>query len=121
MVNMTVYRLIIRIANKAVSPALQLPIEFIEHEVTQQRRKRAPLRGSPAELVARNVSVIVAFGPPSAFAVKEATKMIPVSSPAASPAQWHCTRTATGAATRSGDGLRSRVLGRVLLHHQARR
>jgi hypothetical protein len=33
-----------------------------------------------AELVARNVSVIVAYDVPSAFAAKEATKTIPLSS-----------------------------------------
>src|ERR1700726_3003279 len=35
---------VIRIANKAVSAALQLLVEFIEHEVTQEWRKRASLR-----------------------------------------------------------------------------
>ena len=39
-VNVTV----VRIANKAMSAALQLPVEHIEHEVTQQWRKRASLR-----------------------------------------------------------------------------
>src|SRR6201997_5866484 len=37
---------VVRITNKAVSAALQLAIEFIEHEVTQQWRKRSSLRSS---------------------------------------------------------------------------
>src|SRR2546429_8675257 len=37
---------IICVTDKAMSTALQLSIEFIEYEVTQQRRKWAPL-GSP--------------------------------------------------------------------------
>src|SRR5215471_8524777 len=35
---------IVRISNKPVSPALQLPVEFVEHEVTEQGRKWASLR-----------------------------------------------------------------------------
>src|SRR5262249_4045991 len=35
---------IVRIPNKPVSPALQLPVEFVEHEVTEQGRKWASLR-----------------------------------------------------------------------------
>src|SRR5215469_6137625 len=35
---------IVRISNEAVAPALQLPVEFVEHEVTEQWRKRSPLR-----------------------------------------------------------------------------
>jgi hypothetical protein len=27
-----------------MAPALQLPVEFVEHEVTEQRRKWSPLR-----------------------------------------------------------------------------
>src|ERR1700704_2558269 len=41
-VNVTV----VRIANITVSPVLQLAVEFVEHEVTQQWRKRASLRSS---------------------------------------------------------------------------
>src|SRR5215510_3203755 len=37
---------IVGIANKAVSPPLQLPVEFVEHEIAEQWRKRAPLRGT---------------------------------------------------------------------------
>ena len=37
---------VVRITNKAVSAALQLAVEFIEHEVTQQWRKRSSLRSS---------------------------------------------------------------------------
>src|ERR1700737_906121 len=37
---------IVRIANKAVSPVLQFAVEFVEHEVTQQWRKRSSLRSS---------------------------------------------------------------------------
>src|SRR5271165_6906182 len=40
-VNITV----VRVANKAMSSVLQLAVEFVEHEVTQQWRKRSPLRG----------------------------------------------------------------------------
>src|SRR5207302_5662749 len=35
---------VVRITNKAMSPALQLPVEFVEHEVTEQWRKWSPLR-----------------------------------------------------------------------------
>src|SRR5207248_1977024 len=41
-VNVTV----VRIANEAVSPALQLLVELVEHEVTQQWRKRSSLWSS---------------------------------------------------------------------------
>src|ERR1017187_8957587 len=41
-VNVTV----VRIANKTVSPVLQLAVEFVEHEVTEQWRKRTSLRSS---------------------------------------------------------------------------
>src|SRR5271163_1951827 len=41
-VNVTV----VRIANKTVSPVLQLAVEFVEHEVTEQWRKRSSLRSS---------------------------------------------------------------------------
>src|SRR6202521_5006720 len=41
-VNVTV----VRIANKAVSAALQFAVEFVEHEVTEQWRKRTSLRSS---------------------------------------------------------------------------
>ena len=37
---------IVRIANKTVSPVLQLAVEFVEHEVTEQWRKRTSLRSS---------------------------------------------------------------------------
>src|ERR1700681_4077613 len=37
---------IVRIANKAVSAALQFAVEFVEHEVTEQWRKRTSLRSS---------------------------------------------------------------------------
>jgi Sulfatase-modifying factor enzyme 1 len=37
---------VVRIANKTVSPVLQLAVEFVEHEVTEQWRKRTPLRSS---------------------------------------------------------------------------
>src|SRR6185312_10005854 len=37
---------VVRITNKAMSTALQLAVEFIEHEVTQQWRKRSSLRSS---------------------------------------------------------------------------
>src|SRR6266567_3027520 len=35
---------VVRIANKAMSPALQFPVEFVEHNVAEQGRKRSPLR-----------------------------------------------------------------------------
>src|SRR4029077_10744736 len=35
---------IVRISNEAMAPALQLPVEFVEHEVTEQWRKWSPLR-----------------------------------------------------------------------------
>src|SRR5713226_894390 len=35
---------VIRITNEAMTPALQLPIEFVEHEVAEQWRKRTSLR-----------------------------------------------------------------------------
>src|SRR5277367_2741351 len=41
-VNVTV----VRVADKAMSAALKLPIEFVEHEVTEQWRKRSSLRSS---------------------------------------------------------------------------
>ena len=41
-VNVTV----VRTANKTVSPVLQLAVEFVEHEVTEQWRKRTSLRSS---------------------------------------------------------------------------
>src|SRR5271155_3464299 len=41
-VNVTV----VRIANKTVSPVLKLAVEFVEHEVTEQWRKRTSLRSS---------------------------------------------------------------------------
>src|ERR1700694_2640564 len=34
---------VIRISNEAMAPALQLPVEFVEHEVTEQWRKWTPL------------------------------------------------------------------------------
>src|SRR6202040_1371090 len=37
---------VVRITNKAMSPALQLAVEFVEHEITQQWRKRSSLRSS---------------------------------------------------------------------------
>src|SRR5260370_10592187 len=37
---------VVRITNKAVSAALQLAVEFIEHEVTQRWRKRSSLRSA---------------------------------------------------------------------------
>src|SRR5450759_4079092 len=37
---------VIRISNEAMTPALQLPVEFVEHEVTEQWRKRTSLRSS---------------------------------------------------------------------------
>src|ERR1039458_911069 len=53
-VNVTV----VRVANKAMSPALQLPVEFVENEVTQQWRKRSSLRSS--------FSTVISSLPPSA-------------------------------------------------------
>ena len=35
---------IVRVTNKTKHPALQLPVEFVEHEVAQQWRKGSPLR-----------------------------------------------------------------------------
>src|SRR5262249_41595798 len=35
---------VVRISNEAMAPALQLPVEFIEHEVTEQWREWAALR-----------------------------------------------------------------------------
>src|ERR1700694_4329014 len=35
---------VIRISNEAMAPALQLPVEFVEHEVTEQWRKWTSLR-----------------------------------------------------------------------------
>src|SRR4029077_5526982 len=35
---------IVRISNEAMAPALQLPVEFVEHEVAEQWRKWSPLR-----------------------------------------------------------------------------
>ena len=35
---------VIRISNETMTPALQLPVEFVEHEVTEQWRKWSPLR-----------------------------------------------------------------------------
>src|SRR5262249_13839660 len=35
---------VVRVSNKPVSPALQLPVEFVEHEVAEQGRKWASLR-----------------------------------------------------------------------------
>src|SRR6185437_9691154 len=35
---------VIRISNEAMPPALQLPVEFVEHEVAEQWRKWSPLR-----------------------------------------------------------------------------
>src|SRR5215207_8751905 len=35
---------VVRITNEAVSPVLQLTVEFVEHEVTEQWRKRSSLR-----------------------------------------------------------------------------
>ena len=37
---------VVRITNEAVSPVLQLAVEFVEHEVTEQWRKRSSLRSS---------------------------------------------------------------------------
>src|SRR6266850_2845917 len=37
---------VVRISNTALSPALQFPVEFIEHEVAEQGRKWASLRSS---------------------------------------------------------------------------
>src|SRR5215469_777059 len=36
---------VVRVANKAMSSVLQFPVEFVEHEVTQQWRERSPLWG----------------------------------------------------------------------------
>jgi len=36
---------IVRVSNKPVSPALQLSVEFVEHEVAEQGRKWASLQG----------------------------------------------------------------------------
>jgi hypothetical protein len=33
---------IVRVSNKAMSPALQLPVEFVEHEIAEQGRKHSP-------------------------------------------------------------------------------
>src|SRR5205807_9620252 len=33
---------IVRVSNEAMAPALQLPVEFVEHEVTEQWRKWSP-------------------------------------------------------------------------------
>src|SRR5437879_9231550 len=35
---------VVRIPHKAMTARLQLPVECVQHEVTQQRRKRTPLR-----------------------------------------------------------------------------
>src|SRR4030095_234478 len=35
---------VVRIANEAMTPALQLPVEFVEHEFAEQGRKWSPLR-----------------------------------------------------------------------------
>src|SRR6516162_6635353 len=35
---------ITRISNETMTPPLQLPVEFVEHEVTEQWRKWTPLR-----------------------------------------------------------------------------
>src|SRR5271169_1442860 len=35
---------VVRVTNKAMSPALQLPVEFVEHEVAEQWRKWTSLR-----------------------------------------------------------------------------
>ena len=43
------WRTVVRISNKAMAPALQLPVEFVEHEVTQQWRKGPPC-GVPSTL-----------------------------------------------------------------------
>src|SRR5229473_3564827 len=37
---------VVRITNKAVSPVLQFAVEFVEHEITQQWRKRSSLRSA---------------------------------------------------------------------------
>src|SRR5206468_6164932 len=37
---------VVRITNEAVPPVLQLAVEFVEHEVTEQWRKRSSLRSS---------------------------------------------------------------------------
>src|SRR5450759_4541742 len=37
---------VVRVANIAMSPALQLTVEFVEHEIAQQWRKRSSLRSS---------------------------------------------------------------------------
>src|SRR5262249_35180068 len=34
---------VVRVSNEAMTPALQLPVEFVEHEVTEQWRKRTSL------------------------------------------------------------------------------
>ena len=33
---------VVRVSNEAMSPALQLPVEFVEHEVAEQRRNHSP-------------------------------------------------------------------------------
>jgi hypothetical protein len=33
---------VVRVTNKAMPPALQLPVEFVEHEVTEQWRNDSP-------------------------------------------------------------------------------
>ena len=35
---------VVRISNETMAPALQLPVEFVEHEVTEQWRKWSSLR-----------------------------------------------------------------------------
>src|SRR5450759_2137494 len=37
---------VVRVSNEAVAPMLHLPVEFVEHEVTEQWRKRTSLRSS---------------------------------------------------------------------------
>src|SRR4029077_13853305 len=37
---------VVRVASKTMSPALQLSIQFVEHEVAEQWRKRTPLRSA---------------------------------------------------------------------------
>ena len=41
-----VYVTVVRLTNESMTPALQLPVEFVEHEVAEQRRKGASLRSS---------------------------------------------------------------------------